>query len=398
MPPKRRAPSTNDIGDAQQIPSKRARFADPDEEDDAGRFAEEVDASLDMAGKTTRKGGVKVEGYESDSTDDGEGVVFSRRPGNDEEDEDMFAMGSNDPDKAAKADSSSKKKDTKYLKLGEIEGQEFDEAEAGEGNNYNSDDASSSEPEDEDDAERRKKVGMGYEMTKFNMKEEMEEGKFAEDGMYVRSFDPAARHDRWLENVDEREMKKARKAKRKAERVERERIREEEQAGNAANAANSKAEMEKELVCFLKPSETVLEALARLGKEKKSAQKGNKNVKGETNAKIDKKASDIARVTTLASLLMVSDPDIYSTAYEVLLRGVRRAGVVPQDWTPPVTKYEYRWAAEAGSGDTNTVHGPFTADEVQSWYDASFFGFTGEKIKIRTMGSSEWLNWDDLFV
>jgi CD2 antigen cytoplasmic tail-binding protein 2 len=52
--------------------------------------------------------------------------------------------------------------------------------------------ASESDPEDEDDRIRRSKAGMGYEFTKFNMKEEMEEGKFAEDGTYVRSFDQHA--------------------------------------------------------------------------------------------------------------------------------------------------------------------------------------------------------------
>ena len=52
---------------------------------------------------------------------------------------------------------------------------------------------------------------MGYELSSFNMKSEMEEGKFDEDGTFHRSFDPHAVHDRWMENIDEREMRKARR-------------------------------------------------------------------------------------------------------------------------------------------------------------------------------------------
>ncbi|KAG8779973.1 hypothetical protein FRC15_009811 [Serendipita sp. 397] len=309
MPPKRRAAS--DVEGLPNSAPKRARFADPHDDDrassnaakvkrkeamgtnenfDSAGFADEVDATLDMAGKQKRKGAVKVDGYESDSTDDGEGVVLSRRKAEQEEDnDDMFAMGDGDDDEEKKDDG--KKKQTRYLQLGEIEGQEFgaddeekefDEDELG----VDEDSVSSSEPEDEDDAERRKKAGMGYELTKFNMKEEMEEGKFAEDGMYVRSYDAHATHDRWLEDVAERDIKKARRAKRKAEKREQERVKEENKSIDEITAdgtsATGKAGMEKKLLEYLLPSETVLEALARLGREKKKKEaKLKKKAKAE---------------------------------------------------------------------------------------------------------------------
>lgn len=390
MPPKRRAPSTSDLDLPTKASNKRARFAEP-EDDDGGRFAEEVDASLDMAGGAGRKGGVKVDGYESDSTDDGEGVVLSRRKGkdDDEDDDDMFAVEDKSPGKGDAA--SGKKKPTRYLKLGEIEGQEFNES------GDDGSDVSSDEPEDEDDAERRKKAGMGFDVTKFHMKEEMEEGKFAEDGMYVRSFDAHAVHDRWMEGLGEKEMKKARKAKRKAERLEKERIREEEAQKSGASGETKKSEMEKELLSLIKPGESVLEALARLGKEKKKSAKGKAASKSDTkDAVVNQKVSDIDRITALASSLMVSDIDIYSTTYEALLRSVRRSGIVPQDWTPPITKYEYRWAIPESTGDS--VYGPFTAEEMKGWYDASFFGLAGEKVVVRDVGGSEWAQWNDVFV
>jgi CD2 antigen cytoplasmic tail-binding protein 2 len=143
-----------------------------------------------------------VEGYES--------VVRSRRVGADRDnDDDIFAIASNDGQRS-KTEGGAKQKSNKWMSLGDIDGQDFGGDSAGEDDDKC---VSESEPEDEDDRIRGSKAGMGYEFTRFNMKEEMEEGKFAEDGTYVRSFDRHVVHDQWLEGVDEREMKKARRAK-----------------------------------------------------------------------------------------------------------------------------------------------------------------------------------------
>ena len=153
---------------SQAASQKKTRFVAP--EDDPERFAEDVEAQLEDSKRVTRKGRVKTEGYDSDSSDDGEGVVLSRRKdgaGADgkeggEDEDDMFAMG----DKEEKDEEvGGKKKKTEYLRLGDIEGQEFNEA-SGEGSGRDdgelgSDESEEEEPEDEDDAERRKKAGMG---------------------------------------------------------------------------------------------------------------------------------------------------------------------------------------------------------------------------------------------
>lgn len=251
---------------------KKTRFVPP--EDDPASFAEDVDAQLEDNKKATRKGGVKTEGYESDSSDDGEGVVLSRRKdstqADGDEDDDMFAMG--DKEETKTEESARKKKNEQYLRLGDIEGQEFNEAEgSGPGKDEDEDSESSvseDEPEDEDDLERRKKAGMGYELSSFNMREEMEEGKFTEDGTFVRTFDPHAVHDRWLEGTNEREMKKARRAKRQQEKKEKERLRKERKE---EERSGGQEEMQKEMLTMLKRGETVLEALARLGEKVKKA-------------------------------------------------------------------------------------------------------------------------------
>jgi len=237
--------------------SKKTRFVDPSE--DPTNFAEQVDSALEGP---SRKGKVKTEGYDSDSTDDGEGVVQSRKKGGeDEEIDDMFAS-----EPAEKEDTGAKKKEEKYMRLADIEGQEF-------GNDSGSEDLSGEdEPEDEDDAERRKKAGMGYELSSFNMRDEMEEGKFTEDGSYVRTFDPHGVHDRWMEGLDEKEIKLARRRKKEQEKKQKERMLAEERE---IEESGGKSALEKQLLPYLKKGETILEALQRLGSKTKKT-KGSK--------------------------------------------------------------------------------------------------------------------------
>jgi len=237
--------------------SKKTRFVEPG--DDPSVFSDQVDAALEQS---TRKGRVKNEGYESDSTDDGEGVVPSRKKGEEEEEDvdDMFAA---DEPKEPKSDAAGKKEE-KYMRLADIEGQEF-----GNGSQSGSGSDEEGDPEDEDDAERKKKAGMGFELSSFNMRDEMEEGKFTEDGSYVRTFDPNAVHDRWMEGLDEREIKMARRRKREQEKKQKEKMLAEEKE---LEESGGKSSMERDLLPLLKKGETVLEALQRLGsaKSKKS--------------------------------------------------------------------------------------------------------------------------------
>ena len=258
-------------------PTKKTRFLEP--ADDSANFAEEVDAALENP-SATRKGRVKTEGYDSDSSDDGEGVVRSRRAGADgttakadDDDDDMFATGSKgDTDKATTE--SGEKKGEEFLRLGDIEGQEFGRGSDDDGGSGES--SGDDEPEDEDDAERRKKAGMGYELSSFNMREEMEEGKFSADGMYVRNFDPHALHDRWMDGLEEREIKLARKRKRRQEKAQKEKIQAEQRE---LEELGGKEAVEREVLGMLKKGETVLEALQRLGACAKSKEKQSRCAK-----------------------------------------------------------------------------------------------------------------------
>ncbi|KAF4576772.1 CD2 antigen cytoplasmic tail-binding protein 2/Lin1 [Pleurotus pulmonarius] len=364
--------------------AKKTRFVEP--LDDPVNFAEEVDSALENP-SARRKGRVKQEGYDSDSSDDGEGVVFSRKKdGQDaDEDEDMFAIG----EKEEKEQPSAKKKKEEYMKLGDIEGQVF-------ADNSGSESEESDEPEDEDDAERRKKEGMGYELSSFNMKEEMEEGKFTEDGMYVRSFDPHGVHDRWMEGLDEREIKLARRRKRKQEKLQKERIQAEEQE---LQESGGKGALERELIGMLKKGESVLEALQRLGAQSRKAKGTTKSSKSDSSVDAKPKSvSDIDHITHLASNIMsLGDTDIYSKTYEELVRDIRRSGAVDQAWIPPSAdvQYEYKWDMPEVVGQEAASFGPYSEEEMKAWYKAAYFGPTGDKVKVRSVGG-EWGDWDDV--
>jgi CD2 antigen cytoplasmic tail-binding protein 2 len=217
---------------------------------------------------------VKTEGYDSDSSDDEEGP--RRRadpagggPGAADEDDDMFAMGEREAAPDADGAPGGAKKEPEFLRLGDIEGQEFHDEKGSDASSDVSD-----EPIDDDEAERRKKAGMGFELSSFNMREEMEEGKFTEDGMYMRTYDAHAVHDRWLEGMDERELKQARRKKKEREKAEKERQQAEEKE---LQDMGGKEQLERNLLSMLKRGETVLEALQRLGvqaKKEKALAKG----------------------------------------------------------------------------------------------------------------------------
>jgi len=398
MPPrpshKRAAHST---AESSQQAAKRTRFVEP--ADDPVNFAQEVDSQLETP-SAHRKGRVRTDGYDSDSSDDGEGVVLSRRAGGEgaaeDDDEDMFAMGEKEE---KEVDAGAKKKKEEFLRLGDIEGQEFEQGSGSE-------DESEKEPEDMDDEERRKKAGMGFELSSFNMREEMEEGKFAADGTYVRSFDPHAVHDRWMEGLDEKEIKKARRSHKQQERIQREKMKAEERE---LEQIGGKDEVEKGLIRMLKKGETVLEALQRLGaKAKKNSvavkKKPNNKTKGDPeNApmsvdKTPKAPSDIDHITHLASTLMsLGDTDIYSRTYEELVRSIRSSGKVDQSWVPTSAdvKYEYKWDVPGASAPEGQVFGPYSEEEMRTWFKASYFGIAGEKIKVRVV-DGKWGDWDDV--
>lgn len=121
-------------------------------------------------------------------------------------------------------------------------------------------------------------------------------------------------------------------------------------------------------------------------------------MEAESSQKPKPAPSEIDFITHLASNLMsLGDTDIYSKTYEELVRAVRRAGKVGQDWQPPSAdiKYEYKWDVPGASAEEGQVFGPFSEEEMFGWHKAQYFGIAGEKVKVRKQGG-EWGSWYDV--
>lgn len=219
-------------------------------------------SSLSPLFQQGRKDAVNTAGYGSDSSDDGEGVVPSRKPGaakdgDDDSDDDMFAAAPSAAGPTKGDEGGGKKTTEKFLKLGDIEGQEFGKGDDDEDGGGGGAGGGGDESDDSKD-------GMGYELSSFNMKSELREGQFTEEGAYVSNAkDTMEIHDRWLDGVDSKEaMRRTREAKKRRDEMER---REEERKRDRLRDGGGREELVEGVVALLERGETVLEALQRLG-------------------------------------------------------------------------------------------------------------------------------------
>ena len=307
--------------------SKKPRF-DPRNPSALIPDAPEEDAVLDAdeigkRGLQTKRNAVNIDGYESDSSNEGFDVRANAKAKSGatnggksqaEEDNDMFAdleeeqfrIGDEDEDIAREG--KKKKKDVKFLEVDEIEGQ--DERSENKGhihapllqnqqgarrNQALQDSGESSSSESDVDDETRadvqdqvdEEVGAGGKkrnapkIDAFNLRAEKEDGGFDEQMNYVRKArDPDAVHDTWLEGLSKKDMRKAKEAEDKRDQERRKRLLE-------ADAVLTQ-DILAALIPLLEMGETVLEALARLGRGKKKKPKWqNKKGRGEDSMDLD---------------------------------------------------------------------------------------------------------------
>lgn len=408
----------------------------PDElEDDAVLDADEIG----RRGQGVRRNAVNLDGYQSDSENEGfdarvEAKAKAKRRQQKEEgggdDDDMFADDAEEQvDEEMGEDEAYRKnkKNVRFLKDEEIEGQDLrsrggravhvdlanpDEVE-------NAEDVQSESESEVDEEERARvdegmdeEVGAGGKKTHaplidaFNMRSEQEEGRFDESGNFVRkAVDPDAIHDTWLDGLSKKDIRRAKEAADKRENERRER--------DKQNDSIITADLLRTLITHMQRGETVLEALARLGKglRKKPKWQKNKNKKAKENGGEDiemteenpeetrrKKAID--EVTGAADLLLTrGQTEIYDQEREMLTRQFRRE--TGEDWFDPPeadedqvagdaqpsadagSLWEYRWSDARDGGET---HGPYDGAMMQSWNDAGYFG---EGVEFRRVGGTE---------
>ncbi|KAK0626158.1 hypothetical protein B0T14DRAFT_509281 [Immersiella caudata] len=408
---------------------------DDDGEGDDGVLAEDV---IGGAGRATKRGAVNIDGYDSDSDNE----TFNARAeargkkgkeaedvdlaevmdnysskgggGADEDDDEVDMFGGShdeDEDKAVgKGKGGKKGKEVRFLDEDQIEGQEYASKTGG---TVKLGDDGSSDDDDEDieaaiaEEDVDEEVGMGGlkkhapKIDAFNMRQETEEGAFDEAGNYIRkAADADAVHDRWLEGLSKKEIKKAAEAQEKRDAEQRQKQREDDSILTG--------DLLKSLILRLELGETALEALARLGKgltkpKKVPKWKQKKSKSGGDAMEVDaeKEPEDpkqvkikqaISEITDAADKLLGRDyPNVYDTERERLVRIFRNE--TGEDWVEPPsleedeeeaptenTMWEFRWV---DGRDDAEKQGPFDGPTMKAWQDAGYFG---EGVEFRPTG------------
>ncbi|KIW13580.1 hypothetical protein PV08_08769 [Exophiala spinifera] len=405
--------------------------------------APEDDAILDAdvigsRGQQVRRGAVNIDGYDSDSDNDNfnaradaksRAEKAAAQKSKQEEQDDMFAdleedFRDGDDSEGDAGRRGGKKKAVRFLDTDEIQGQvqnsrsgghvsaDFSLNAKGKGKDRDLDDEVESSSESEVDDEVRASTGeldpeLGAggkkahapKLDAFNMRAEMEEGRFDDQQNYVRkAADPDAIHDVWLEGVSKKQMRKAREAAEKREEERRKR--------DIEDDALSTGEVLARLIPLLERGETVLEALARLGKskDKKAKWQTKKNKKQNVDEKAEDDTVERARkekveaITGAADILLTrGQPEVYDAERELLIRQYRRE--TGEEWVDPQSKdveagntssdstehmWEYRWT---DARDGGTINGPYAGDTMRQWSDAGYFG---EGVEFRRVDGGNW--------
>lgn len=403
----------------------------------------EEDAVLDAdeigrRGQQVRRKAVNLDGYDSDSDNEG----FSARADaqskekketkkQEDEDDDMFAELQEDfGEEEVDADEAMRKnkKNVRFLQNDEIQGQVSSstgghamraDLKKGQGEMDKDDDEESEsdvgeEERDKVDEEMDQELGAGSKkkhaplVDAFNMRTEQEEGKFDEQGNYVRkAADPDAVYDSWLDGVSKKDIRQAKEAsdKRDAERKERERM----------DDSVLTADVLKTIITHLQRGETILDALARIGKGVQRKPKWQNKQRNKNRSKKDSSTAEDAEmaeddphetackqaidsITGAADVLMTrGQAEIYDTERELLTRQYRRE--TGEDWVDPPEStdngpetgsqepqvWEFRWA---DARDGGTTHGPYDSAMMESWKNAGYFG---EGVEFRRVGDTG--NW-----
>ena len=383
-------------------------------------------------GAQTKRKAVRIEGYESDSGDEREFDLRAAERAR--EKEDMFAE---DAGEAEEEEAVPKKKDVRFLDArSEVEGQvmgsksggrvsgQLLQGKKGKAQQQEEDDGESSSGDEEDrdmlpdemENELAAEIGAGGKkkhaprLDAFNLRDEEEEGKYDQDGNFVRrAVDPDAANDGWLDGLTRKDLRRAKEAEEARE--------EERRRREGERDAVLTEDLLGRLIGGLETGETVLEALQRLGKGRKPEAKvpkwkakkmlkksgmevdeevgANGHGAGVDAAETKRKEAVEALTASADALYSRGQHEIYDTEREVLMRQYRReAG---EDWKAsiaPVVEdtdeqqmWEYRWSDARDGGET---HGPYDGMTMKAWNEAGYFG---DEVEFRQAGDGREREW-----
>ncbi|POW01378.1 hypothetical protein PSTT_12507 [Puccinia striiformis] len=200
--------------------------------------------------------------------------------------------------------------------------------------------------------------GMGFLSSKFNMAEELQEGRMAADGSYVASAkDPNGVHDNWLEGVNSKKaIESARQAKQLRDQqhgqVEKEEsmssLRTRNDKRGLQEQQRNESKQTKKLSTQKKTSNGIEDSIMidtestqknddNLEQKHESISRRTRNqLKTEEEIKLDKR---IEEITDLSSMLMGTheELDIYDMSHGSIMGILKSEGLVPREWIPPTS-------------------------------------------------------------
>ncbi|KAJ2108882.1 hypothetical protein GGI16_000951 [Coemansia sp. S142-1] len=349
----------------------------------ADEYDSDANAELEADITSSRRRGrrINIDGYGSDASDQdevrdlsdysddqdevdeqGDDSAETRR---DMDEDDMFA------DEAGSSEKHSEKKRKRFLDIDDIEGQEMSSASRTEDADL---DISGYRGKQPDTTEYDSEMDRGrVKIEAFNMKDDFEEGKFDSSGNFVwNKQDPHAYQDDWLNDVSQTAIAQARESKAKRDNsslgTDNDEIRWE---------SASDGDIIVEILNTLRPRETVLTALARIGGPKQKSKNKWANKKGgrqkgsavaedglEGGKEAERKRA-IEHLTVLADQAMVRGMvNIYEDTYEQLVRQMRVAGRIPDDWIVGTPLQSSTESTGANIPDKTRVNLVEVADEL----------------------------------
>ncbi|KAJ3130596.1 hypothetical protein HK100_007891 [Physocladia obscura] len=238
---------------------------------------------------------------------------------------------------------------------------------------------------------------LGVRIEPFNMDQELEEGGFDENYNYIKTLDEHGVHDKWLGGITASEIKKAKAA---SDRLK--------ARTKAMDDAFDDIYGDDENACWklvlrlMKPKETVVASLQRLGGPKKvPAWKRNQKKKGSSSsapAAFDETPeAEQERKKVLAELISITDKltelgryDVMEQTYESIVRNLRIAGLLSDGWQHgdlvplPETSSKLSNDANAAAAqkilweykfgkDSEDLKGPYPAPQMREWKESNFF-------------------------
>lgn len=247
-------------------------------------------------------------------------------------------------------------------------------------------------------------------LTPFNMKEELEEGRFDKDGHYLFNKNKDAT-DNWLDNIDWVRVKtETDQPTTKENKTLGDSDSEDSQDGSSQQASGGGRRFDevakyKEMLTMMQPKETVKRALQRLGVRISSAERWKRKKMGI----VDDSSEKVTKLTELANEILTNsgNMNVYEESYETIERKIKTSSGMstaaefdmfgdevqpaekmegteePEEPIEDTLMWEFKWAQDDGD---DKIFGPYNTEQMQNWVVDGYFK---DGVFVRKCGAKE---------